>query len=181
MADFSQFLPILLRNEGGWVDNPSDPGGATNKGITMRTFREYAPKLLEVTPTLGNLKALTDEQAGKIYKSCYWDVIFGDEVLFQPLANILCDFYVNAGVHATEIFIKTLNALGSNHHPEDRLSRRVMESLNYHDIGQVYMEYKAARISYYRSLVHEHPVLRVFLRGWINRVNSFPDVDLSKR
>lgn len=180
MADFAQFLPIVLRNEGGWVDNPSDPGGATNKGVTFHTFKAYAA-LLSVAPTLANLKKLSDEQAGKIYKVEYWDPIFGDEIQYQNLANIFCDFHVNAGYHAIELFVKTLNSLGSNHAPSGRLTRRIMASLNDHDSTEVYMEYKAGRIGYYRSLAHEHPVLRIFLKGWIARVNSFPDVAVPGR
>lgn len=176
MADFYQFLPIVLRNEGGWTDNPKDPGGATNKGITFSTFKSYATSLLGVTPTLTNLKNLTDDQAGKIYKVEYWDNIFGDEIQYQNLANIFCDFHVNAGFHAIGIFVKTLNSLGSNHSPTAKLTRKVMDSLNDHDSTRVYMEYKSNRISYYRQLVQEHPVLRVFLNGWIARVNSFPNV-----
>lgn len=180
MADFSQFLPIVLRNEGGWVDNPKDPGGATNKGVTFQTFKTYAG-LLGVAPTIDNLRKLTDDQAGKIYKVEYWDNIFGDEIQYQNLANIFCDFHVNAGYHAIEIFVKTLNALGGNHPPSARLSRRVMDALNNHDSMEVYMEYKEARIGYYKQLVQEHPMLRIFLKGWIARVNSFPDVKVSGR
>ncbi len=175
MADFSLFLPIVLRNEGGWVDNPADPGGATNKGITIHTLKEYS-KLIEVEPTIDSLKKLTDEQAGKIYKVEYWDSIFGDWITYQNLADIFCDFHVNAGYHAVEIFIRTLNALGANHPPQVRLTQQIVESLNNHDSMEVYVNYKAARIAYYRQLVQEHPMLRTFLKGWIARVNSFPDV-----
>lgn len=181
MADFSLFLPVVLRNEGGWVDNPADPGGATNKGITIATLRAYGPKLLNIDPTISALKKLTDEQAGKIYKLEYWDPIFGDEIQFQPLANIICDFRVNAGYHANELLLKVLNNLGSNHSPGGKLTRQVMESLNYHESAEVYMEYKAGRIAYYRNLAQDHPVLRRFLRGWINRVNSFPNIRVPGR
>jgi lysozyme family protein len=179
MANFAQFLPVVLRNEGGWVDNPADPGGATNKGITIATFRAYGPKLLHVNPTIEELRKLTDEQAGKIYKLEYWDPVFGDEIQFQLLANIVCDFYVNAGYHAHELLVKVLNNLGSNHPPCGKLTRKVMESLNHHDSAEVYMAYKAGRIAYYRMLAQDHPVLRRFLRGWLNRVNSFPNVKIS--
>ena len=45
MADFATFLPLVLANEGGWSDNPHDPGGATNRGITARTFAAVADRL----------------------------------------------------------------------------------------------------------------------------------------
>ncbi len=176
MADFSQFLPILLRNEGGWVDNKYDPGGATNKGITFKTFQSYAPRILNIKPTLDNLKNLSNDQAGKIYKIEYWDPIFGDDIQLQPLANIMCDFHVKAGYQAVKLFIGVLNSLGSNHHVDSRLTRKIMESLNSHDSVEVYMEYKEGRKAYYRQLAQEHPALRRFLNGWLNRVNSFPDI-----
>ena len=177
MANFNQFLPTLLKHEGGWSDDPVDPGGATNKGITLHTFKAYGPKLLNVQqPTVTQLKILTDDQAGRIYKSEYWDTVFADEIQFELLAHMLCDFHVNAGHHAITVLIRVLNSLGSNHVPAGRLTRKVLDSLNDHDPAEVYMDYKAARIAYYRSLALEHPVLRKYLRGWIARVNSFKDV-----
>jgi lysozyme family protein len=176
MADFNKFLPILLQNEGGWVDNPRDPGGATNKGVTIGTLREYGPRLLGIPANIENLRALTDEQAGRIYKSQYWDSIYGDDIELQDLANIVCDFSVNAGFHATRLFIVVLNNAGADHNPNGRLTPKILDSLNNHEVPEIYMHYKAGRIAYYRNLVQEHPGLRIFLRGWLNRVNAFPDL-----
>ena len=103
MASFDLFLPMLLRFEGGYVDDPTDPGGETNKGITMNTFQHCSHELLGIEPTSGNLKTLSDAQAGIIYRSLYWDNISGDDFDLQDLANIVCDFYVNAGTHATSL------------------------------------------------------------------------------
>jgi len=46
MASLDLYLPQLLRFEGGYVDDPADPGGATNLGITLATFERYAQPLL---------------------------------------------------------------------------------------------------------------------------------------
>ena len=78
MASFQVFLPLLLRFEGGFVDDPADPGGATNKGITLQTFQAHARQLLAVAPTLENLKNLSDAQAGTLYKALYWDRARGE-------------------------------------------------------------------------------------------------------
>ncbi len=59
MASFDLYLPQLLRFEGGFVDDPNDPGGATNRGITLATFQRCAQALLGQAPTLQNLRALT--------------------------------------------------------------------------------------------------------------------------
>ncbi len=113
MADFSQFLPILLKFEGGYTNDTFDPGGATCKGVTLKTFQSCAQTLLGLEPTIDNLKALTDEQAGRIYKPLYWDRVHGDEIALQELANIICDFYVNAGQHATILLQSVMNRVGA--------------------------------------------------------------------
>lgn len=176
MADFHQFLPALLHNEGGWIDDPDDPGGATNKGVTFNTFKLHAENILNLEPTLQNLRRLSNEQAGKIYKAEYWDALRGDDIAHQLLASIVFDFHVNAGGHATDILLRILNHAGANLHGSTRITPKVIAMMNKMDLAEIYMEYKQARISYYKNLVHEHPALRKFLKGWINRVNTFPDV-----
>lgn len=174
MADFNKFFPTLLRFEGGYVNDPVDPGGATNKGVTFAVFKEHA-NMLKITPTLDALKRLTDEQAAKIYKSLYWDNIRGDEIPFQPLANIIFDFHVNAGSHAITLFYNVLNAMGSNLHVSYSMDAKAMDVLRHHDVTDVYMHYKSARKGYYIDLAHKHPPLKKFLKGWLNRVDAFPD------
>ncbi|MBT0569629.1 hypothetical protein KIK84_04785 [Curvibacter sp. CHRR-16] len=174
MANFQEFLPTLLRFEGGYVDDPADPGGATNKGITFGTFRQYASNLLQVRPTLEALRDLTDEQAGRIYKVEYWDRIYGDDFSFQPLANIVFDFNVNAGWHAITTLIQVLNRVGANHAPNSTLTPQLVDSLQYHDPINIYTQYKEARRAYYINLANENPSLRRFLQGWLNRVDAFP-------
>ena len=178
MADFNAFFPTLLKHEGGFVDDPADPGGATNKGITMGTFKNCAQKYLGIEPTLENLKALTDEQAGKIYKPLYWDKVHGDDMDVQELANILFDFQVNAGANASKLLQRVLNDMGAS--PalavDGAIGKGTMKVLSAMDQKEVYRRYKEGRIDYYKDLVEKRPTLGKFLKGWINRVNSFPDL-----
>jgi lysozyme family protein len=175
MADLTKFLPTLFSFEGGYVDDPVDPGGATNLGVTLAVFKEHARPLLDMVPSLGTLEKLTEEEAGKIYKAQYWDRIFGDQIEFQPLAEIMFDFYVNAGGHAVELLYKVLNHMGGSHDVLPWMDISAVRSLQNHDIEEVYMHYKEGRRSYYRSLVQDHPALRRFLKGWLRRVDAFPD------
>ncbi|MES2317585.1 MAG: glycosyl hydrolase 108 family protein [Pseudomonadota bacterium] len=177
MADFQKFFPTLLRFEGGYSDDRFDPGGATNMGITFPVFRKYAPTLLETRPTLEGLRDLSKAQAAKIYKIEYWDATFGDDIAFQPLADILFDFYVNAGHHAIVLLFQVLNSRGGHFDVRTTLHAAVIDSLQHHDILQIYAEYREGRKGYYRTLVHQHPVLRRYLKGWLRRVDSFPDFE----
>jgi len=176
MADFDKFLPILLKFEGGFVNDPVDPGGATNKGITLKTFKAFAQPLLNVSPTLANLKALTNQQAGVIYKVEYWDKVQGDAITLQDLANILCDFYVNAGANATKLFQRVLNDMGAALPITGKVGPQTMAALQTQDQKQVYGNYKQGRIDYYNNLVKKNPKMKKFLKGWMNRVNAFPDL-----
>ena len=178
MASFDAFFPTMLKHEGGFVNDPVDPGGATNKGITMGTFQNCAKQYLGIEPTLENLKALTDAQAGKIYKPLYWDKVRGDDIELQELASIVFDFQVNAGGNASKLLQRVLNDLGAK--PplgvDGAIGAGTMKALKGMDQKAVYRRYKQGRIDYYQDLVAKRPALGKFLKGWLNRVNSFPDL-----
>lgn len=178
MANFSSFLPLLLKFEGGFVDNPADPGGATNKGITLKTFRSCAQDLLDLEPTLGNLKQLSDAQAGVVYKTLYWDPAGGDGIALQELAEILVDFHVNAGQHAFRLLQRVLNDLGVQ--PplvvDGTMGPATRAALSLAEPVQVYRLYRQGRIAYYQGLARSQPGLQPFLKGWLNRVAAFPEL-----
>lgn len=90
--NFAPSLKLVLKSEGGYVNNPKDPGGATNKGVTLATFRRY----VKPSGTIKDLKALTEDQAGIVYRRQYWDAIVGAE-LPAGVDYAVFDFAVNSG------------------------------------------------------------------------------------
>ena len=64
-ANFFYSLGMILHHEGGFVDHPSDPGGATNKGITHKTYAEFLGRPLE---DVDELKNISEEHVQEIYK-----------------------------------------------------------------------------------------------------------------
>jgi lysozyme family protein len=173
MANFDLFLPMLLGFEGGCVDDPEDPGGETNMGITMTTFQECSQRLLGLDPTLQNLRSLSDTQAGTIYKARYWDAVQGDSIALQDLANIVCDAYVNTGVNATKMLQRIMNGMGANIVEDGMIGPASVKALASLSQVDVYRQFKQGRILYYEELGQKYPK---FLQGWLNRVNSFPDL-----
>jgi len=173
MASFDLFLPILLKFEGGYVDDPNDPGGETNMGITMATFQLCAHELLGIDPTSQNIRALTPAQAGIIYKASYWNKMQGDAFALQDLANIVCDFYVNAGTNATKLLQTVLQGMGAAIAADGAIGPATMQALDGFVQEDVYNAYKQGRINYYQALGVKYPM---FLNGWLNRVNSFADL-----
>ena len=175
MADFAAALRITLAFEGGYCNNPDDPGGETNRGITMRVFQTAAQPLLRIAPTRANLQALTPEQAGILYRALYWTPILGDEIAHQALAEIVFDFYVNSGTHASSLLQSVVNAMGAK--PallvDGVLGTATLRALQVLPLDEVYQRYKEGRAAYYRSLGERFPG---FVNGWLRRVNSFPDL-----
>jgi lysozyme family protein len=82
----------ILEHEGGYVNHPNDPGGPTNKGITLATFRSFIKR----DGTIADLKALTTQQAVEVYKAQYWDKVRGDD-LPSGVDYTVADFAVNSG------------------------------------------------------------------------------------
>lgn len=176
MADFDSFLPRLLRFEGGFVSNTADPGGATNKGITLQTWRECSLELLRLAPSLDNLRALTDAQAGVIYKRRYWDAMRGDKIAHQGVAELLVDFNVNAGSHAVVALQGVLNAIaGTSLTADGVLGDATFAALSRSDASTLLVGLREARIAYYMRLAAAQPTLKPFLKGWLNRANAFSE------
>lgn len=89
--NFASCLAFTLTQEGGWSNNPRDPGGATMKGITYREFLRWHPGA-----TLTALKHISDADVAAIYHTDYWNAVRGDAL---PLGvDLMCfDFGVNSG------------------------------------------------------------------------------------
>jgi lysozyme family protein len=90
--NFARSLSLVLKHEGGFVDHPSDPGGATNKGVTIATFRRY----VKPGGTVADLKRITDEQVATVYRRHYWEAVRANE-LPDGVDYAVFDFAVNSG------------------------------------------------------------------------------------
>ena len=90
--DFAKALPRILVYEGGKVDNPADPGGRTNQGITQATFNAW---LREQGQPSRDVYTITAAEVSTIYKTKYWDMVQGDKL---PAGLDLCVF--DAGVNS---------------------------------------------------------------------------------
>lgn len=83
--NFDLAFDRLMGHEGGYVNDPNDPGGETNWGISKRSYPDL------------DIKALTRDQAREIYRRDFWDRIRGDR-LYDGVAFQLFDFAINSGI-----------------------------------------------------------------------------------
>lgn len=92
-SNFRKALTATLALEGGYVNNPSDPGGETNFGITLATYDEYLQQkgLSKVA-----MRDISEEHVEDIYRTMFWDRVKGDQ-LPPKLAIQVFDFAVNSG------------------------------------------------------------------------------------
>lgn len=104
LDNFKPCLAFTLVQEGGYADNPADPGGATMRGITQITFDEYRRSIGQ---PLYPVRGITYEEVETIYRNLYWDRARCAQF---PVGSDLCifDYAVNSGVGAVVRF--ALNA-----------------------------------------------------------------------
>lgn len=163
MADFNRFADKLLALEGGFVNNPNDKGGPTNKGIALRTFRNRFGS----DKTVDDLKAMTDDQWSEIIKSEYWNMCKGDDIASQSVAEIICDWCVNSGPSQIR---KIQFLLGVK--SDGVVGPKTLSAINSQDPETFFNRIKAARERFYHDIIAKSPSQRVFLKGWINRLDS---------
>lgn len=158
MADFQQAFKLTLRNEGGYANDPNDPGGETKYGISKRSY-----------PKIG-IKSLTRQQAARIYQRDFWNPIGGDQIQDQLLANKLFDLSVNMGVsRAVRLLQKACGLCGLPVAENGVITPSALTIINMCDSGALLTEFKALAAGYYRDLAHQHPALQRFLGGWLKR------------
>lgn len=90
--NFEQCLALVLRSEGGFVNNPKDPGGMTNLGVTKATYESYVGRSVDAD----EMKGLTPDTVAPLYKKMYWDKVRGDDMP-AGVDYALFDLAVNSG------------------------------------------------------------------------------------
>lgn len=168
MADFEKAIPVVLAWEGGYVNNPADPGGETNRGITFRTWQQFA-HLCGKAGTSDELKILSIDDAKTIYRSAFWSGMHGDEIIDQNLALQIFDTFVNCGNAAISMLQNILRSHNMAVGVDGVMGPITVRATNAYDSSVLARDYLAARIHYYNELPKERPSLSIFLVGWLRR------------
>lgn len=100
--NFETCLKEVLKHEGGYVDHPQDPGGATNMGVTKKVWEEWVGH--EVTKD--DIKALTRDDVKPLYRKKYWNVCKCDD-LPSGLDYVVFDIAVNSGTRRAAKFLQS--------------------------------------------------------------------------
>ncbi|MCX5545763.1 glycoside hydrolase family 19 protein [Paraburkholderia sp. CNPSo 3076] len=175
-ARFEKVSKIILFNEGGFVNDPNDSGGATNKGIAWATWQAYAKEDVGVEPTLNNLKSLTDDQAKAIYLKRYWEPRGFCGITNEKTALNVYDWTITSGkaVRKIQELLTSDYSVAIAH--DNKMSKDFVEKINsIDDQEELAQRIGAARKQYYTSIAHDkngNPNKNYkFLDGWTKRVD----------
>jgi len=161
--NFAQALGLTLRHEGGFVSHPKDPGGSTNKGVTLATFSLYLGRKASVD----ELKMISDTQLCEIYRKQYWDKVRGDD-LPGGLDFCVFDFAVNSGPGRAAKMLQDLVGAEADGSIGHKTVAAVLEHVSRETLPKVIDQYQAKRLHYLQALPH----WETFGKGWGRRVNE---------
>ena len=163
MADYRKLKPFILKWEGGYVNDKDDLGGATNKGVTLATFRSVYGQ----GKTANDLRNMTDQQWETIFKKHFWDKWRADEIKDQSVANILVDWLWASGAYGIKIPQRVLGVS-----VDGIVGAKTIAAVNAKDGKQFFKEIRQERIDFIDRICTSRPQNKKFRKGWLNRIDS---------
>ncbi|MBZ9675712.1 glycoside hydrolase family 108 protein [Mesorhizobium sp. ES1-1] len=157
--NFARALALVLKSEGGWSDNPADPGGATMKGVTLGNFRRY----VKADATKADLRKISDGQVATVYRRFYWDAVLGAE-LPDGVDYAVFDFAVNSGPSRAAKYLQAV--VGTVQ--DGRIGPATLAAAKAKPAGVVIDLVCDSRLAFLKRL----PTWSTFGRGWSDRVKS---------
>ena len=188
MSKVELLLPKILKWEGGFVNDPADSGGATNKGVTLATFRAYRKAHKMKIPTVEDLKRITDAEVMAILKEFYWDKMQADSIANQSIANLCVNNLWGSGTGYIKIIQGVLGVK-----QDGIVGPMTLDKINgWNPQGALFDKLWARRKKFFEDIVdrsvqsYENRIGRKaterelltytkkrYIRGWINRLNDF--------
>lgn len=161
---FDECLAKTLTLEGGYSDNPFDHGAATMWGITQKTYDAWRQSNGQ---SIRKVNFLEHEEMRKIYKEHYW--LAAKCEAFTDLADLHFDAAVQHGARRAVMLLQ--EALGVA--PDGVLGNVTMGAWRLSDAAMVRARYIIARYRFYGRIAAKDRTQRIFLTGWMNRMECF--------
>ena len=183
MQNVDQIAADIVRREGGFVNDPDDPGGATKYGVTIHTMRRLGLDLDgDGRVSVADVRRLSRAQAVDIFVRHYFERPRIGE-LPEPLQATVFDMYVNAGGNAVKILQRLLREMGQEVAVDGVLGPQSLKAAA-HAMAMapdhLVDSYGIARRNYYFRLADRRPASRKYARtraggkgGWIKRAEEF--------
>ena len=178
MAKFEDAIDYVLDNEGGYAEHPSDPGGPTFWGISLRYLKGKGEKGDidgDGDIDADDVRALTKAEAIEFYRKDFWDKLKLEKLKAQAVACRVFDMAVNMGPRgAVKIAQRAYNGLTEGNEGErlkldGKLGPKTRKALDSIDPVEMMAALRKYHADFYRDLVKRNPKLKVFLIGWLRR------------
>ena len=181
MSNFDEAIKVVLIHEGGFVDHPSDPGGATNYGVSLRFLKGLSLEFGDINKdgviNVEDIKNMNICDAQKVYKSQWWDKYKYGMIVDQTIATKIFDFSVNMGARqAHKLLQRAINeAFGMNLTVDGIIgpaTRGVINSANDDIEQELLTAYAEEAWKFYQLIMKRNPRLKAFQNGWKKRAYS---------
>jgi len=163
MADINLLVPKILKWEGGYVNNPFDKGGATNMGVTLATWQHLG----HPTATEDDIKNLTQDDFKMVLRQ-YWNQWQADQIVNQSIAEILVDWVWGSGIWGIKIPQQILGVVA-----DGQVGAHTLAAINSANQADLFNKLFEARQNFLNQIVDNNPTQKVFLQGWLNRLNDY--------
>lgn len=159
-------LAFVLRAEGGYVDDPADHGGATNQGITQRTFDDWQES--HGLP-LQSVRLISAEEVAAIYRNHYWRRIHGDDL--PPRIDLMVfDTAVQHGVSRASKWLQAVVMSPVDGVVGYKTLYAVNDYVMRNQIKVMIDDYMDLRNAFYAGIVARDPTQARFRKGWSRRM-----------
>ena len=168
MAKVEILAPFILKWEGGFVNDPLDKGGATNKGVTLAVWKAQGyDKNGDGKIDVADLKLLSTNDATNILKKNYWDRWKADQIKSQAIANTVVDWVWGSGAWGIKIPQRILGVKD-----DGLVGSKTLQALNNQDPKKFLEKLYLARFDFLDGIVASNPSQKRFIKGWKNRMND---------
>lgn len=183
MQSVEEIAKEIVAREGGFVNDPADPGGATKYGVTLATLRGLGLDLTgDGSVSVADVKALSRDQAEAIFVEHYFKRP-GIAALPEAVQASVFDMYVNAGANAVKVLQRLLTEMGFACSADGLIGPQTSAAAQQAAAAapaHLADAYAIARRNYYYSLADARPASRKYARrrdggkgGWITRAEQF--------
>ena len=172
--DYKKLIPFLIKWEGGYVNDPLDRGGETNRGITWKTFYSLSNKVLGVPASKERFIALNKHEAGLFIKH-FWDkATYNNSINNQAVAEVLTTWNWGSGYYGLKEYQRMLNEeFNQNLVIDGNIGPATVKASNSINPKKIYAKALEWRKAFFEKLAQRDPSQQRFLKGWLNRLAEF--------
>lgn len=172
MANFENAFQLMIAHEGGYGNDPDDPGGETYKGVARKIFSKWDGWVkIDLLKRQSGFPANLDrdpelqQSVEDFYRVNFWDKMNADQIENQEVASSIFDFGVNGGVGTSAALAQLVVGVKS----DGVIGPDSLSAINAFDPDHFLASFTVAKIARYVNIVKKRPTSRKYFYGWVIR------------